>query len=83
MGEKGTVINKQSVSVKLLMVLVHARRHQSLNKLPSVWKQIQMLSGRSLFAAWSMMLKKRENKVGARMHSCLMLLEIGKLPDSN
>ena len=40
-----------------------------------------MLSGRSSFASWSIMLKKIENSVGSRMHSCLMLLEIGKLPD--
>ena len=40
-----------------------------------------MLSGRSYFVSWSMMLKKLENNVGARTHPCLTLLEMGKLPD--
>ena len=39
-----------------------------------------MPSSRSSFASWSMMLKM-ENKVGARMHPCLMPLEMRKLPD--
>ena len=40
-----------------------------------------MLSGRSSFASRRMMLKKIENSVGARMHPCLTLVEMRKLPD--
>ena len=42
-----------------------------------------MLSGRSSSASCSIILKKMKNKVGARMHPCLMLLEMGTLPDSD
>ena len=40
---------------------------------------MKMPSGRSSFALWSMMVKKMENNVGARMHPCLMPLEMGKV----
>ena len=30
-----------------------------------------------------MMLKKMENKVGARTHFCLMMLEMGRVPNSD
>ena len=40
-----------------------------------------MAPGRSSFASRNMMLKKMENNVGARMHPCLMPLEMGKLSD--
>ena len=40
-----------------------------------------MPSSRSSFASRSMMLKKMENNVGARMHPCLTPLEMGKLCD--
>ena len=43
----------------------------------------QMLSGRSSLASVNMMLKKMENKVGAWMHHCLMLLEMRKLPNTD
>ena len=34
-----------------------------------------------VFCLTVMMLKKMENNVGARLHSCLTPLEMGKLPD--
>ena len=38
-----------------------------------------MPSGRSSFASRSMMLKKMENNMGARMHPCLTPLEMGTI----
>ena len=63
-------------------VFVHARTRRRLKRLPSVLKWMEMPSGRSYFASRCMMLKKMENKVGARTLPCFTPLESGKLPYS-
>ena len=52
-------------------------------RLLSVQKWMWIASGRSSFASQIKMLKKVENKVGARTHCCLTLLGMGKLSDSD
>ena len=53
-----------------------------MKRLPSVLKRMEMPSGRSYFTSRCMMLKKMENKVGARTLPSFTPLEVGKLPDS-
>ena len=81
MGEKGAVVSKQQLSDEFLdgfraceeAPKVEESAVCSETNVDAVWQ----LS----FASRSMMLKKMENNVGARMHPCLTPLEIGKLPD--
>ena len=82
MGEKGTLISKQQLFDEFLigfcareeMLKVEETAVCSEMDVDAIW-QVGPLS------LWSMMLKKMENNVGARMHPCLMPLEIGKQPD--
>ena len=81
-GEKDTVISKQQLSDEFLdgfhvfreMPKIKETAVCSEADVDAVWQVL-------FFASWSMMLKKMENIVEARMQPCLTPLEMGKLPD--
>ena len=81
MGKKGAVVSKQQLSDEFL------DGFRACEETPGV-EEIGVCSETNVDAVWqvlfssrSMMLKKMENNMGARMHPCLTLLEMGKLPD--
>ena len=83
MGEKDAVISKQQLSDEFL------DGFHVFKELPKI-KETAVCSEADVDAVWqvlfflasqSMMLKKMENNVGARMQPCLTPLEMGKLPD--
>ena len=81
MGEKGAVVSKQQLSDELI------DGFRACEKTPEV-EETAVCSETDVDAVWqvlfclkNMMLKKVENNVWARTHSCLTPSEKGKLPD--
>ena len=73
MGENGAVVSKQQLSDEFL------NGFRACEETPKVTETAvcSETDGRSSFASRSMMLKKMENNVGARIHPCLTPLEMG------
>ena len=81
MGQKGAVVSKQQLSDEFL------DGFRACDEMAKV-EETAVCSDKDVDAVWQvlfylMILKKMENKVGARLHTCLTPLEMGKLPVSD
>ena len=79
MGEKCTIISKQQLGDEFLDGFRACEETPKVEETAVCSKTD--VDAVSSFASRSMMLKKIENNVGARIHPCLTPLEVGKLPD--
>ena len=79
MGEKCTIISKQQLGDEFLDGFLACEETPKVKETAVCSKTD--VDAVSSFASRSMMLKKMENNVGARIHPCLTPLEVGKLPD--
>ena len=89
MGEKGAVVSKQQPSHEFLdgfraceeTPTVEETAVCSETDVDAVWQVLFFFF--LFFSSRSMILQKIENNVGVRTYSCLMPLEMGKLPDKD